>query len=78
MVPRVTSLLVVLGGFTGLSLLGAALAWVKLAYDHEGSSEHPTIPVNRFRAAAALTSGSLALLGVWLIYLALLTVSWGE
>jgi len=34
--------------------------------------------VNRFRAAAALTAGSLALLGVWLIYLAVLSVSWGE
>jgi len=78
MVPRVTSLLVVLGGLTGLSLLGASLAWVKLAHDHEGSSERPMIPVNRFRAAAALTAGSLALLGVWLIYLAVLSVPWGE
>ena len=76
MVPRVTSMLVMLGGFTGLSLLGASLAWVKLAYDHEGSSERPPIPVNRFRAAAALTAGALALLGVWLIYLAVLWVPW--
>ena len=78
MLPRVTSLLVILGGLTGLSLLGASLAWVKIARDHEGSSERPTIPVNQFRAAAALTAGSLALLGVWLIYLALLWVPSGE
>lgn len=72
--PPYSALTVVLFGLAGLLLLGAAFQWVKLGRGREAYNERPTIPVHAFRSAAGLTGVALGLLGVALLWAALMAL----
>lgn len=78
MPPAAAAITVILFGLTGLMVMGAASEWIKLARDRERTDQRPTIPIERFRSAAAITAVAMGFLSAALLWVAFLAVPWGE
>jgi uncharacterized membrane protein YidH (DUF202 family) len=70
--PAASAISVLLLGLTAFFVFAAALQWAKLAHHPERADERPTIPIHSFRAAAGLTAVALVMLGLALLWSALL------
>jgi hypothetical protein len=72
--PATSALTVILFGLTGMLVLATAGKWANLARERERPDERPVIPVHSFRAAAALTCAALVMVGLPLLWSALLAL----
>jgi hypothetical protein len=73
--PAASALTVILFGLTALLVIGAATKWARLARDHEPADERPAIPVHSFRSAAGLTAAALGMVGLSLLWSALVALA---
>jgi hypothetical protein len=73
--PPYSALTVILFGLSGFLLIGAAGYWLKLSRGREAVNERPAIPVHRFRAAAGYTGIAMGLLGISLLWFALVALN---
>jgi hypothetical protein len=71
--PAASAISVLLFGLAGLFALHAASSWAGLAKDRERPDQRPAIPVRALRSAAGVTAAALVLLGLALLWLALVT-----
>jgi hypothetical protein len=70
--PAASAISVLLFGLTAFFVFAAALQWAKLARHPERPDERPSIPIHSFRAAAGLTALALGMVGLTLLWSALL------
>lgn len=73
--PSTTALTVMLFGLAGLFLIGCASMWLKVGEDRERGDQPPRVPIEALRSAANVTAVAFGLLGVALVWFALVTLS---